>query len=50
MSADKENSVGNWRSHILVKCLDCQRPMGYHLRSTVEICIDCTLKGYGAKK
>jgi len=47
---DKENSVGNWRSHIIVKCLDCQKPMGYHLRSTVEICIECTLKGYGAKK
>lgn len=41
----KENGVGNWRNHLLIKCVDCKKPMGYHKLSTAKQCVDCEIKG-----
>ncbi len=39
-----DNGVGNWRNHILIKCVECSKAMGYHKASTVQQCIDCKIK------
>lgn len=33
--------VGNWKKHILVKCTECGKLMGFHKKSEKEICNDC---------
>lgn len=43
MSINK-NSVGNWRNHIIVKCVCCKKPMAYHIVSVTAKCVECELK------
>lgn len=37
-------SVGNWRNHIIVKCVACKKPMAYHVESVTAKCVDCKSK------
>jgi hypothetical protein len=37
-------SVGNWRSHIIVKCVACRKPMGWHVETVTAKCNDCESK------
>jgi len=34
-------TIGNWRSHLLIKCAACSRLMGHHKPSTTATCVDC---------
>ena len=34
-------SVGNWREHVLIECVDCGQVMGYHKLSKDAVCNDC---------
>ncbi len=33
-------TIGNWREHILIKCVACNKPMGYHV-TTSATCTEC---------
>jgi len=33
-------TVGNWRSHIIIDCAQCHKPMGSHIIDK-SICNDC---------
>jgi len=33
--------IGNWKTHILVKCAICLKLMGYHKESTTAVCNTC---------
>ena len=33
--------VGNWRTHILVDCVKCEKPMGYHIKTSTAACNEC---------
>lgn len=34
----------NWRSHLLVNCFKCHKPMGHHKQSEKATCVTCQLK------
>ena len=34
-------AVGNWRSHIIIDCAQCHKPMGSHT-SDEAVCNECT--------
>ncbi len=34
-------TIGNWRSHLLIKCAVCSKLMGHHKPSTTATCVDC---------
>ena len=34
-------TIGNWRSHLLIKCAVCSKLMGWHIPSTTATCVDC---------
>ena len=33
-------TIGNWREHILIKCVACYKPMGYHVTASAT-CNEC---------
>ena len=33
--------IGNWKNHILVKCVVCLKPMGHHVSTETATCNDC---------
>ena len=35
------NTTGNWKTHILVDCAACHKPMGYHVETTAAVCNNC---------
>jgi len=37
-------SVGNWKTHILVDCVKCDKPMGLHVVTTKATCNECKAK------
>jgi len=37
-------SVGNWRSHLLIKCAVCSKLMGHYKPSTTATCVDCEIQ------
>jgi len=37
-------SVGNWRSHLLIKCAVCSKLMGHYKPSTIATCVDCEIQ------
>jgi primosomal protein N' len=42
-------SVGNWRSHILVKCRTCKKLMGFHVKAKSVVCNTCANKQGGTE-
>jgi len=43
------NNTGNWRNHLLIKCVNCKKPMGYHKFSTNKQCLECEIKARNKK-
>lgn len=43
-SKGNASGVGNWRSHTLIKCNNCQKLMGHHKQSLSAICNTCASK------
>ena len=43
-------TIGNWRSHILIKCAVCSKLMGHHKPSTTATCVDCEIQEQIKKK
>ena len=37
-------SVGNWRSHLLIKCAVCSKLMGHYKPATTVSCVDCEIQ------
>jgi hypothetical protein len=34
-------AVGNWKTHILVDCAACNKPMSHHVETTAAVCNNC---------
>lgn len=43
-SRGNASGVGNWRSHTLIKCNNCQKLMGCHQQASSAVCNTCQSK------
>jgi len=37
-------TIGNWRSHLLIKCAVCSKLMGHYKPSTTATCVACEIQ------
>ena len=43
-------TIGNWRSHLLIKCAVCSKLMSWHIPSITAVCVDCEIQEHMKKE